>query len=149
MRESLYVFLGAGLGGVLRYWVGILCRIQGQAFPWPTLLINVVGSFVLGAFAAAALLRDWPSQSRLFFAVGVCGGFTTFSTFSLEAVRLLNERAWKAAGAYCLLSLVLSVAACFLGAGLAERGMMHVSLRARVALITSRAELDIDDIAEG
>jgi len=118
--ESGYVALGAAIGANSRFWLGVLTNASKQPFPWPTLLINIVGSTLLGAFSAAAILRGLDSQWRLFFAVGVCGGFTTFSTFSFEVIDLFYEKSWRAAGFYALLSFVLSVGGCFLGGHIAR-----------------------------
>ena len=101
----LLVFLGGGLGAVLRYLLSAwLSGYEwGRSFPWATLLINVLGSFVLGLIAA--LLADRPGW-KLFFGVGVCGGFTTFSTFSLDAWKLLESARYGAAAGYVLGSVV-------------------------------------------
>ena len=115
VSESLWIALGAALGANGRYWIGYACKASVQEFPWPTLLINVIGSLLLGAFSAAAIERGWGQPARVFFAVGVCGGFTTFSTFSFEVIDAFYRRSWKLAGAYALLSLVLCVAGCLAG----------------------------------
>ncbi|HVT10776.1 MAG TPA: fluoride efflux transporter CrcB [Fimbriimonadaceae bacterium] len=113
--ESLWIGLGAALGANGRYWIGYLCKASIQEFPWPTMLINIFGSLMLGFFSAVALERGWGWQGRLFFAVGVCGGFTTFSTFSFEVIDAYFRRSWKLAAAYAALSLVLCIAGCFAG----------------------------------
>ena len=101
---SLWVLLGSALGGLLRYWVGIgVAALTGPSFPWGTLLINVLGSFVIGLFAAALGERGLFSDAlghngqflgvvdlRAFVMVGLCGGFTTFSSFSLQSLELLQ-----------------------------------------------------------
>ena len=115
LAESLWVALGAAIGANARYWIGYWAKAQVQTFPWPTLVINLVGSFLLGAFSAAALSLGWGWQSRLFFAVGLCGGFTTFSTFSFEVIELMEQRSWKLVSAYALGSVVLCVAGCLMG----------------------------------
>jgi CrcB protein len=112
--DSLWVAFGASLGANARYWIGYFCKSNIQEFPWPTLIINVLGSLLLGAFSAAALERGWGWPARLFFAVGVCGGFTTFSTFSFETINLARSSI-RVAALYVLLSLVLSIGACFAG----------------------------------
>ena len=113
--ESLWIAFGAALGANARYWIGFFCKANVQEFPWPTLLINVLGSALLGVFFAAALDRGWGHSARLFFAVGLCGGFTTFSTFSFEVIDTFHRRSWKMAAAYAALSLVLCVAGCLVG----------------------------------
>ena len=121
--ESWYVGIGAAIGANARYWIGYACKASTQAFPWPTLLINVLGSALLGSFTAMALAKGWGTNSRLFFAVGVCGGFTTFSTFSYEVVATYYEKSEKLALIYALLSLVLSVGACWLGGHFTHRAL--------------------------
>ena len=109
------VALGGALGSLARYTVGIYAgRWFGTGFPWGTLLINVTGSFLIGAFAEAFALRwDVAPATRIFLVVGICGGYTTFSTFSLDIVTLLNRSEFVAATAYALASVFLSVAALF------------------------------------
>ena len=116
LSDSLWVALGASLGANARFWIGFICKSNVQEFPWPTLLINVIGSSALGFFSAAALERGWPWSARPFYAVGVCGGFTTFSTFSFEVIDLFFRKSWRAALVYAAISFVLSIAGC-LGGG--------------------------------
>lgn len=111
MIPTVAVALGGALGSVARYWVGVLVVVRfGEGFPTATLLINVVGSFVIGAFAAATL-PEGPHPTtdfwRLFVMVGVCGGFTTFSSFSLQTFALLRAGAPAAAAANVGLSVAL------------------------------------------
>jgi CrcB protein len=119
------VALGAAIGANGRFWIGVWAKAHVQAFPWPTLLINLLGSALLGAFSAAALERGWGWQGRLFFAVGLCGGFTTFSTFSYEVIDLYYERSWRVAGLYAVLSLVLCVAGCYVGGHFGRIAFAH------------------------
>ena len=109
------VALGGALGSLARYFVGIYAgRLLGTAFPWGTLFINVTGSFLIGAFAESFALRwDAAQSTRVFLVVGICGGYTTFSTFSLDVVTLLNRGELIAATAYMAASVVLSVAALY------------------------------------
>jgi len=113
----LWVALGGALGSVARYLVGVHGgRLLGTAFPWSTLIINVTGSFLIGVFAESFALRwDAAPSTRVFLVVGICGGYTTFSTFSLEVVTLVNRDQYLAAAAYILASVVVSVAALFAG----------------------------------
>jgi CrcB protein len=113
----LAVAAGGSAGSVARYLVGIAAgRLFGMAFPWGTLIINIIGSFVLGALAEAFALRwDAPQAVRVFLTVGICGGFTTFSTFSLDTVYLMNRGEMVLAAAYVVASVVLSVGALFAG----------------------------------
>ncbi|HZQ74562.1 MAG TPA: fluoride efflux transporter CrcB [Burkholderiales bacterium] len=109
----LAVALGGALGSVARYLVGVgATRLFGLEFPWGTLIINVAGSFLIGAFVEMFALKwDLPQEARVFLTVGICGGFTTFSTFSLDAYTLMERGAWWPAAAYVVASVVLSIAA--------------------------------------
>ena len=122
----LVIFLGSGLGGVARWWCGgwITERI-GPGFPWGTLMINIVGSVAIGAFAAACATPEgrWPAPLllRQFFMIGICGGFTTFSSFSLQTLELCQQGQWLRAGVNVVLSVVLCLAGVWLGHTLASR----------------------------
>ena len=111
----LAVAFGGAFGSVARYAVGIYAgRWFGMDFPWGTLIINVSGSFLIGALAESfALAWDVSQATRVFLVVGICGGFTTFSTFSLDAVTLINRGELVAATLYMVGSVVLSVAALY------------------------------------
>ncbi len=119
MLIYLYVALGGALGSMARFWTaGFIARLTGPAFPWGTILINIVGSFVIGWFAGLSLSRTGPSPDmRAFVMAGLCGGFTTFSAFSLQTLELLREGRVAAASANVGLSVLICVAAS--GAGLA------------------------------
>ncbi len=111
------VALGGALGAVGRYLVmsGVALWF-GLSFPWGTLIVNVVGSFAMGALVEISALVWSPSpELRALLAVGVLGAFTTFSTFSLDVAALIGRGAHAAAGAYIALSVVLSIAAFFAG----------------------------------
>ncbi len=118
MLATFLVFLGGGIGAALRHGVNILsASLFGMSFPWGTFAINVIGSFLIGVAAAwFAFKSDAASQSlRLFLTTGILGGFTTFSAFSLDFA-LLAERGELTQGiAYVVGSVVLSLAAIFLG----------------------------------
>jgi len=120
LLDSIYVAMGAAVGANARYWISYFTHATQQPFPWPTLLINILGSMLLGAFTAASVLKGWGPPARLVFAVGVCGGFTTFSTFSFEVLDLFYEKSWRLAGIYAVLSLILSVGGCLAGGHLAR-----------------------------
>ena len=109
----LAVAVGGALGSVARYLMGIgATRMFGLSFPWGTLIINILGSFLIGAFVEMfALKADLPQEVRVFLTVGICGGFTTFSTFSLDAYVLLERGEWWFAAAYIAGSVVLSIGA--------------------------------------
>jgi len=114
------VFLGGGLGAALRHGVNLLfARLIGTSFPWATLFENVGGSLVMGLLAAYFAFKGGGSQHwRLFLTTGILGGYTTFSTFSLD-VALLYERGEVAQAAfYVLASVVLAIAGLFAGLAL-------------------------------
>ena len=115
MNAFLLVFLGAGLGGVVRHAVNLGCaRWCGGEFPWGTLTVNVVGSFLMGALVGWLAFRadqSWSQHVRLFLATGVLGGFTTFSAFSLDAMLLWERGQAMSAAAYVGASVVLSIIA--------------------------------------
>ncbi len=118
----LWVALGGALGSVSRYWIGALVANKFVAvsgvFPLGTLIINVTGSFLIGFFASLNAVegRAWTApEFRQFLMVGVCGGYTTFSTFSLETLNLVRDREWLYAGSNILLSVVLCLIAVWLG----------------------------------
>lgn len=110
------VFLGSGLGGALRYLVGMVLGrfIPISGFPYVTIVINVVGSFLIGLMLGGAI--NFSSNSlRFLFAVGFCGGFTTFSAFSVDAVDLLKGGQYLIFLAYVWASVGLSFLAVSLG----------------------------------
>ena len=114
MSNFLIVFFGAGIGGALRHAVNLAAaRWLGFGFPWGTLCVNIVGSFVMGLLVGWLAFKDgatWTQHLRLFLATGILGGFTTFSAFSLDAV-LVWERGEKGlAAVYVVSSVVLSLA---------------------------------------
>ncbi len=114
MKSYLLVFLGAGIGGALRHSVNVGCaRLCGTAFPWGTLTVNIVGSFVMGALAAWLAFKagaGWSQPLRLFLTTGILGGFTTFSAFSLDVVLIWERGEIGLAAAYVLASVLLSLA---------------------------------------
>lgn len=112
MRSIIFVFLGSGLGGALRHSVGLgALRLLGPNFPFGTLAINVAGSALMG-LAAGIFAAHGPLsyEFRLFLMTGLIGGFTTWSTFSLDVVLLWERGEAFAAAAYVATSLVLSLA---------------------------------------
>src|SRR3954463_196067 len=113
MKDLTTVFLvgtGGFVGANARYWLGSWLQHRiGPGFPWQTLIINVSGSFAIGLFMALMLSENWTNDWRLFVAVGVLGGYTTYSTFSYEALALLTQRSYLPAFSYILGSAILSV----------------------------------------
>lgn len=119
MLNYLLVALGGALGSVARYGVsGLVGRWFGESFPWGTLLVNVAGSFAIGLFATLTGSDGrWlvSPAGRTFFMVGICGGFTTFSSFSLETLNLARNGAWLYAGINILASVALCLFFVWLG----------------------------------
>jgi len=114
VRLSLFVVAGSALGGLARFWLGLWAlSVWGATFPWGTLLINVLGSVVIGAAATALPLHA--TDGRAFLMVGICGGFTTFSSYSLQSLELLHADRVAAALAYMASSVVLCLAATAIG----------------------------------
>ena len=103
------VFIGGGIGSVLRYAVG-LC-IGAAAFPWATFAVNVSGSFAIGLFGGWSDRFGWSEAVRLALTVGLCGGFTTFSTFSKESLALVQSGRWCTFVAYAIGSFAFGLAA--------------------------------------
>jgi CrcB protein len=117
----LWVALGGALGSVSRYWInGLVSDKIGAAFPWGTFVINVTGSLVIGIAGALAIPEgrlDTPTRQFVtqFLMVGVCGGYTTFSSFSLQTLNLIRDREWLYAGGNILLSVLLCMIAVWFG----------------------------------
>lgn len=117
----LWVALGGALGSVSRFWInGLVSERVGATFPWGTLAINVAGSFVIGLVGALASPEGrMDSQARQFTTqfvmIGICGGYTTFSSFSLQTLNLVRDREWLYAGGNILLSVMLCLIAVWLG----------------------------------
>lgn len=124
MEKLLLVALGGGLGAAARYGLGVVALRQfGPAWPYGTFAANILGGLLMGLLAGWLALRGGLEQERLrlLLGVGLLGGFTTFSAFSLETALMIERRALAAAGVYAALSVVLSVGALFAGLCLARR----------------------------
>jgi len=123
MVSYIWVALGGAIGTAGRYWLsGVIARSFGETFPWGTLIINVTGSFVIGFFAALTgpdgrLFVS--SNARQFVMIGMCGGYTTFSSFSLQTLNLMNNGEWYRAVANIGASVALCLIAVWAGAVLA------------------------------
>ena len=119
MQSYILVALGSALGGVARYWCsGVAARMIGETFPWGTLIVNVVGSIIIGFFATLTGPDGrWfvGPGARLFVMVGICGGYTTFSSFSLQTLNLLQDGEWLYAGFNIVGSVVLCLLAVWIG----------------------------------
>jgi CrcB protein len=119
MQTYLWIAVGSALGGVARYWCsGVVARLIGESFPWGTLTVNVAGSFLIG-FIATLTAPDGRlflgSTARLALMAGFCGGFTTFSSFSIQTLNLLNDGQYLYASGNAGLSVVLCIAAVWAG----------------------------------
>ena len=125
MNPVLTVFLGGGAGAVLRYLGGMAWgRLGGSEHPWlATLVINVLGGLAMGVLISSLALKGGPDQERwrLLLGVGVLGGFTTFSTFSLETVMMIQRKDWLTVVIYVSGSVVLSVAGVMAGLHLTRK----------------------------
>lgn len=118
MGPYLLVGIGGALGSMARYGGGVLVgRLWPMAFPLATLLINIIGSLAMGLFIGflARTTPSWQADARLFVAVGVFGGFTTFSSFSLDTIVLIERGEIGQAVLYVLISVLVAVAALYGG----------------------------------
>ena len=114
-----WVMLGSALGGGARYWFsGVVSHQFGETFPWGTLIVNVTGSFVIGFFSTLTGPDGRVfvgSETRQFVMIGICGGYTTFSSFSLQTLNLVRDGEMAAAGANIGMSFVFCLLAVWLG----------------------------------
>jgi CrcB protein len=119
MESYVAIAIGSALGGSLRYFCsGVAARMIGEVFPWGTLLVNVAGCFIIGFFSTLSgpdgrLFVG--TTTRQFVMFGICGGFTTFSSFSVQTLALMNDGEWLLASANIGGSVVLCIAAVFAG----------------------------------
>lgn len=111
--NAILVFIGGGIGSVARYAVSL--ALNGRDWPYGTLAVNIAGCFLIGLFGAASSRFGWPEEVRLILTVGICGGFTTFSTFSNECLAMMRGGDWLSAVGYVAASAVLGLAAVYLG----------------------------------
>ncbi|MDO4172061.1 MAG: fluoride efflux transporter CrcB [Prevotellaceae bacterium] len=118
MKELLYVFIGGGTGSVLRFFVSMLWRhlslhprFEDMVFPWPTFVVNIAGCLLIGVFYQYGERWGIAPETMLLLATGLCGGFTTFSTFSYEGVSLLHSGNYAMYFIYVLASVVVGLAA--------------------------------------
>ena len=119
MQSYFWIAVGSALGGMARYWCsGAAARLFGETFPWGTLFVNILGSFIIGFFATVTgpdgkfLVGTIPRQ---FVMIGICGGYTTFSSFSLQTLNLINDGEWLFVGANIVASVALCLFAVWLG----------------------------------
>jgi len=121
---TLWIALGGALGSVARYWIAVWAMPLSRGMPWGTIGINVLGSLVIGFFGTLTLAagrHPLPETARLFVMVGFCGGFTTFSSFSLQTLDLLRLGAWTRALLHVVLSVLLCLASVAAGHAMAAR----------------------------
>lgn len=120
---TLWVALGSAIGGVARYWCsGLVARMVGETFPWGTLIVNAVGSLLIGLIATMSGPDGRfivPAEARQFLMAGVLGGFTTFSSFSLQTLALARDGQWLLVGANIVGSVVLCLVMVWAGHTLA------------------------------
>jgi CrcB protein len=119
LARYFWITLGGALGTAARFWCsGIVARAFGETFPWGTLIINVLGSFVIGFFATITgpdgrIFAG--ATTRQFVMVGICGGYTTFSSFSLQTLNLMQDGEWLSAASNIVGSVALCLLAVWLG----------------------------------
>ena len=112
----LLVAAGGALGSCSRYALAGMVATRWPGFPWGTLAVNAIGSYLIGAILqVASATTSFPPEARIFLTVGVMGGFTTYSTFSYETVKLLQTGNWAMAAANAFGTLVLCVGLCWIG----------------------------------
>jgi len=123
LASYFWIAIGSALGGMARYWCsGIAARLIGETFPWGTIIVNIVGSFIIGFFATLTgpdgrIFAD--TLTRQFVMIGFCGGYTTFSSFSLQTLALLQDSEWLLASANITLSVITCLFAVWAGYALA------------------------------
>lgn len=122
MINYIYIFLGGGVGSILRFAIQQLLheRILPCSFPWPTFTVNIVGSFLIGLFYALSARFQLSPELRLLLTTGFCGGFTTFSTFSNDGLQMLRQGLYLPFILYTTLSVALGIGAAMIGAQVAK-----------------------------
>jgi fluoride exporter len=119
MQGYIWIAIGSALGGMARYWCsGVAARLIGETFPWGTLIVNVAGSLIIGFFATLTGPDGRifvGSVARQFVMIGILGGYTTFSSFSLQTLELLHDGEWLRAGGNIIASVLLCLFAVWLG----------------------------------
>jgi len=127
MQNYIWIAIGSALGGVARYWCsGVSALVFGETFPWGTLIVNILGSLVIGFVATISgpdgrLFLSTPV--RQFIMVGICGGYTTFSSFSLQTLNLMEDGQWT----YAAMNVGASVLLCLLAVWLGHVAALHIN----------------------
>ena len=116
-KELIAIFLGGGIGSVLRYCVQMALheRIIPYSFPWATFTVNILGSFLIGLFYSLSARFNLSTEVRMLLTTGLCGGFTTFSTFSNDGLIMIKLGFYGMFILYTLLSIILGITAAFAG----------------------------------
>ena len=127
MQNYIWIAIGSAIGGVGRYWLsGVIAVLAGETFPLGTLIVNITGSIAIG-FIATLTGPDGrlfvSSTTRQFMMIGLCGGYTTFSSFSLQTLNLMNDGQWL----YAALNIGASVVLCLVGVWLGHVAAVHVN----------------------
>ena len=121
MKSLFFIFIGGGTGSVLRYLLTIgITRQAGTSFPWGTLAVNVLGCILIGVFYTMTSRIHVSNEIRLMLTIGLCGGFTTFSTFSNESLQLLKSGLYPTFFTYAAGSVVLGLLGVMLGVWMSE-----------------------------
>ena len=113
LKKLLLVAIGGGLGSVARFSISLLQK--NYQFPFGTLIVNLIGSFLIGFIMAISLLKNNFDNWRLLLVTGICGGFTTFSAFSWECFELFQQQRYLTAFSYIIVSIIIGIAATYLG----------------------------------
>jgi len=127
----VWVALGSAIGGVMRYAISRMMEPVSQGIPWGTIVVNITGCFIIGYFGTVTLAGGRfaePPAVRIFVMVGICGGFTTFSSFSLQTFELLRTGRWGLALGNVLISVVVCLVAVGAGHRLAQRSVDRVAI---------------------
>lgn len=135
----LWIALGSALGGVLRYGLSRMMTPVSGSFPWGTVVVNVIGCFVIGYFGTLTMASGKYAVSenvRIFVMVGICGGFTTFSAFTLQTFELLRSGEWVRA----IANVIVSVTVCLIAVA-AGQAFAHRSVESAAIVQTSNEEL--------
>lgn len=124
MKELIYIFLGGGIGSVARYLTQIAVNEKLSPalfpFPWGTFTVNIAGSFLIGLFYSLSERFDLSFELRLFLTVGICGGFTTFSTLSNDGLSLLKGEFYGTFALYMIISIVVGILFVLVGGALGK-----------------------------
>ena len=118
MKELLLIFIGGGTGSMLRYLIGRW--LSSAAFPWGTFAVNIIGCFLIGLFGSWIARHSLSPDLRLLLVVGLCGGFTTFSTFSNEALTMMRSGQYASCFTYIIISVAAGLAATLIGKTVVE-----------------------------